>query len=169
MAAENPISFLLLLYFVTGFLSDTVPAHPARIAVSQIRFLPAYPCSYGCSSAVCLCLILCGGDRNYLDIHVCLFKYLPCKNHTSCTVPRLWHGSGRTCRSQSYPPEGGRDRRCRWGTDLVGYHGEFVVGLSQIQHGLYEVLAVYAKHPGDAHGKVFGEILLDRQLTPRTS
>ena len=51
------------------------------------------------------------------------------------------------------------------GTDLVGYHGEFVVGLSQIQHGLYEVLAVYAKHPGDAHGKVFGEILLDRQLT----
>lgn len=58
--------------------------------------------------------------------------------------------AARTCRSQSYHlQKAGEIVGVGGGTDLSGF-GEFVVGLSQIQHGLYEVPAVYAKHPGDA-------------------
>ena len=49
--------------------------------------------------------------------------------------------------------------------DLVADDGETVVGFPQIQHGLDEVLSVYAEHPRDTDDIILIRILLYRKLS----
>ena len=48
--------------------------------------------------------------------------------------------------------------------DLVAHHPQLVVGLAQLQHGLDEVLAVQAEHPGDPHDEILLQPGADGQL-----
>ena len=51
------------------------------------------------------------------------------------------------------------------GADLVADYPELIVGLSKIQHGLDEILAVFAEYPGDTDNEVFLQIFGNAQLT----
>ena len=48
--------------------------------------------------------------------------------------------------------------------DLVAHHPQLVVGLAQLEHGLDEVLAVQAEHPGDPHDEILLQRRADGQL-----